>query len=334
MRTRQRLLLALSLLLGACAPRLELPGPALGPPALTADTAVMADGVRLPLRVWLPREGPTPRRTLVAVHGFNDYGHFIERAAEYLAERGTAVYAYDQRGFGAAPGAGLWHGGEAMAEDLRAVVRLVRQRHPGVPLHLLGESMGGAVAMVALTSNRPPEADSSILVAPAVWGRSTMPWYQPPALWLAAHTVPWLKLTGRGIKRHPSDNLDMLRAQWLDPMVIKETRVDALWGLTNLMDQALEASARLRGPVLILQGEHDDIIPPEATQDMLRRLGATPAGVRIAFYPNGYHMLLRDLQAEIVWADIAAWMEAPDQPLPSTADRREKTARTALDVLE
>jgi hypothetical protein len=42
----------------------------------------------------------------------------------------------------------------------------------------------------------------------------------------------------------------------------------------------------------------------------------------VAIYENGYHMLLRDLQAETVWTDIAAWITDRAQPLPSGSDIR------------
>ena len=45
-----------------------------------------------------------------------------------------------------------------------------------------------------------------------------------------------------------------------------------------------------------------------------------PKGRRIAFYTDGYHMLLRDLQAETVYRDIAAWINDRRAPLPSGAD--------------
>ena len=96
--------------------------------------------------------------------------------------------------------------------------------------------MGGAVIMAALTSNNPPMAEGAILVAPAVWGRVTMPFYQRWLLGLAARTLPWLKLSGKGLGIQASDNIEMLRTLGRDPLVIKETRIDTLWGLVNLMD--------------------------------------------------------------------------------------------------
>lgn len=315
-------IVSVAMVMSACAPRFQEPGPAIAEPKIADDAIVMADGARLPLRAWLPMDG-APKAVVVALHGFNDYGNFFDAPGKFLAERGVAAYAYDQRGFGAAPGPGVWAGMAAMQDDARTVARLIRARHPGLPLYLLGESMGGAVLMTAATSESPPDADGYILSAPAVWARTTMPWYQRAALWLGVHTFPWMTVTGRGLNITPSDNIEMLRALGRDPLVIKETRIDAIYGLTNLMDAALEASHRFDARALILYGEKDEIIPKRPTHLMLTRLPpSTAARRKIAIYGTGYHMLLRDLKAEIPLKDIAAWTADPNAALPSGADTK------------
>ncbi len=293
----------------SCAPITRLAGPDISRPVLGGDHFLARDGARLPLKSWLPKTGH-PAAVVIALHGFNDYSNFFEAPGSWLAARGIASYAYDQRGFGAAPDHGYWPGTDALIEDLGTLGALIKARHPGVPVYLLGESMGGAVVMVAATRSPSTLAiDGIILSAPAVWGRLTMPWYQTSALWLSAHTVPGVTLTGRGLKIVASDNIEMLMALGRDPLVIKETRIDAIYGLTDLMDAALEASRTLALPTLILYGDKDEIIPREPTERMLARLPeAGKARRKVVFYENGYHMLLRDLQAEVVWTDIAKWI--------------------------
>ena len=317
-----RVLIALLVFsLAACQPRLRLPGEPVAPPRLTAAAYIAADGARLPLRVWLP-EG-RPKAVLVALHGFNDYSNAFEEPAAFWARKGIATYAYDQRGFGETEHRGEWSGIAAMANDLRAVSRLVRAKHAPIPLYLLGISMGGAVAMVALTGADPPQAEGVVLAAPAVWGRRHMNVFQRAALWLTAHTVPWLRVTGRGLGIKPSDNTEMLRALGRDPLVIKETRIDTIWGLANLMDAAFDAAPKLTGRALILYGANDEVVPKDPTVEMIRRLpAAARARQRVAMYEEGFHMLLRDLQADAVLADIIAWIEDAARPLPSGADER------------
>ena len=280
-------------------------------PRLYDSYALMEDGYHLPLSRWDAVD--EPRAIVLALHGLNDYSYAFDTLGQYLSDRGIAVIAYDQRGFGNSAGRGLWHGSERLSTDLVTTIQLVRERHQGVPLYLLGESMGGAVVLTSLAL-KPLDIDGTVLVAPAVWTRSSMPYYQRFALWLAAHTIPNKKLTGQGLDLKPSDNIDMLRALGRDDLVIKATRVDVLFGISNLMDDAMLASGDASGNILFLYGEHDDIIPPPPICELFDRLssGAMTRLTAIT-YEQGYHMLTRDLQAEAVLADIAGWISANDE---------------------
>jgi len=293
------------------------------PARLSEMAFITEDGATLPLRRWLPKT--EPQAVLIALHGFNDYSRFFTMPAEYLSSLGIACFAYDQRGFGAAPKRGLWAGSETYSDDLQVLVRLLKQRYPKLPVYLLGESMGGAVIIAAMTQSTMPPVNGIILSAPALWARETMPWYQTSLLWTVAHSLPWLTLTGESVQVMPSDNIKMLRALGRDPWVIKGTRVETIYGLTDLMDAAFNNARALHDNTLILYGEKDDIIPKEPTYTFLNTLLATDgANKTVAIYPQGYHMLLRDLQAATTWKDIATWINNSTNKLPSGADQHAK----------
>ncbi len=317
-------LLALGGGLVGCSPTVQGGGKTIVEPSLSGSTLIAHDGARLPLRQWLPAQAP--RAVLLAIHGFNDYSNYFAAPGAYLATtHGIASYAIDQRGFGQAPPeTGVWAGTETYARDVKGALVGLKKHHPGLPIFVIGTSMGGAVVMVAMTDPDGPRVDGIILSAPAVWGRLTMPWYQRLVLWLGAHTVPNYRVSGRGLKIIPSDNREMLIELGRDPLVIKETRIGTIFGLVNLMDEALERAARLPANALILYGMHDQVIPKPPVVRMLERL-PTAAGSnhRVALYEQGYHMLLRDLQRHTVWADIAAWIKDQTAPLPSGADQHE-----------
>ncbi|HIJ62572.1 MAG TPA: alpha/beta hydrolase [Rhodospirillaceae bacterium] len=318
-KTLKSVPLALALLTSACAPVVIEAGPPVDEPRFEDHRAVMADGLSLPLRSWLPARA---KAVVVAVHGFNDYSEAFDDVGPPLAAQDIAVYAFDLRGFGEAPGRGYWAGQQVMADDLATVARLAAARHPGLPLYLLGESMGGALVMTAMTDRPHPPVAGVILAAPAVWNRDSMTIFERAALWLASHTMPWLTLTGQGLNIRPSDNDEMLKKLSRDPLIIKETRVDAIHGLCDLMDDAAAAAPRLHVPALILYGEHDEVVPAEPTYRMMAHLPNNPVPQRKAVYANGYHMLLRDLQGKLVIDDIAWWISRPGEALPSGADRR------------
>ncbi|MEX0730691.1 MAG: lysophospholipase [Aquisalimonadaceae bacterium] len=315
------------LVLMACAkPAMQKSGTPAQSARLKSDSAVMADGFSLPLAFWAPETAPA-RAVVLALHGFNDYHAAFTELGGRLAEDGILTYAYDQRGFGATEGRGIWPGVDTLVDDARAMLTLLHERHPHLPLYILGKSMGGAVAINAVTRAPAPPVQGTLLVAPAVWARQTMPWYQRIALGIGSRLAPGYKVTGKGLGIRPSDNVDMLRALGRDPMVIKETRIDAVDGLGNLMDAALAAVPRLSSNTLILYGEKDQIIPHRPTCRMLDILPNGPdTELRFVLYPDGYHMLTRDLQRAVVHADISAWLLSPNGVLPSKLQTEPRTA--------
>ena len=328
-------LFALLLALSACAPSRIPPGPGPTTPEIVMlqegqrpaiQRIVMDDGASLRLRSWLPKNSAgkpvAPRAAILALHGFNDYSRAFHASGRDWAKAGVATYAYDQRGFGDHGDAGLWAGTERLTADVRTAAKVIAARHPDVPLYLLGESMGGAVALVAQAKAPIPEVRGTILSAPAVWARERMPGYQSASLWFFSRVIPWGKLSGGGLNIQPSDNIPMLIALGRDPLIIKRTRVDAIDGLTDLMSAALAAAPRFEAPALLLYGEKDEIVPPGPTLELWRDLPQQSNGrQRRVLYSDGWHMLLRDLQAGTVRDDILAWIDDPTAPLPSGADK-------------
>jgi len=309
-------LLLAAILLAGCVGRLAPRGPLIDQPVETTDSFLMPDGSSLPYRQWLP--SGTPTTVILALHGMNDSRDAWEYPAPAFAKSGMTVIAPDLRGFGATPQRGLWPGIPALTADVRTMAGLLRARYPHTRLILMGESMGAATLMVLATQPDPPPVDGYVLVAPAVWGRSEMNLIMRVTLWLADHTLPGMTLTGRGfVHVTASDNRDALIRLSTDPLTIRATRVDALKGLVDLMDQALTSAARFHQPALFLYGGHDQLVPPRATAAIWRAL---PADEVRAFYPNGYHLLLRDQDRAVPIGDIIAWINHPGAPLPSGAD--------------
>ena len=315
--------------LTGCTPRVQGVSPSVVTPEVSDRVVVMSDGHRLPVRVWHAIGKET--HVIVALHGFNDYSNAFAMPAQWWAERGVTTYAYDQRGFGETTDPGIWPGTQNLVSDLFDVIRAVRVRHGETPIFLAGSSMGGAVILAAYgssisspgvpvvpamerTNHVPPQIGGVILAAPAVWGRATMNPIYRAVLWLMVHFAPGAHVSGKNLRITPSDNTEMLRALGRDPLVIKDTRADAVYGLVNLMDVALEAAEHLSIPALVLYGEKDEIIPRGATTLMMDRFDSRH---RITLYPDGYHMLFRDHQAEVVWRDVLTWIKDTGAPLPS-----------------
>jgi alpha-beta hydrolase superfamily lysophospholipase len=305
----------------ACAPGLQQaqrPPVGFSGPRLESNVFVSFDGARLGLTRW-DAVGAAPWAVIIGVHGMNDYANAFHLAGPDWARRGITTLAYDQRGFGRSPGRGLWAPEALSTEDLRTIVALARAQFPGAIIAVAGESLGGAVAIEAFASSRPPAADRLILLAPAVWGWSRQPPSYTAMLWLADHLDPgWVVTPPRFVtnKIMPTDNTAEMIAMGHDPQMIWGARVDALYGLVGAMQNAWREAGAVRVPTLFMYGARDQIIPKRAAFEAAARL---PPGDRTAYYANGWHLLLRDIQAANVWADVAAFVRDPAAPLPSGA---------------
>lgn len=291
-----------ALLLGACV-AFPPPPQATTAPRIENGKLVSIDGAALGLDAW---RAERPKSVIVAVHGMNDYGHHFEALGEYLSPRGVTLYAYDQRGFGRSPDFGRWAGEGAMIADLNAAIAAARAENPGVPLYVLGHSMGAAVVMAA-AERAPLDVDGAILASPGVWGGRQLPILYRIALNVSASLLPGKTLTGARAERRSTDNIAILREMFADPYVIKPTRMDAILGVVRLMGDGYEASNEIGGRILFLYGEKDEIIPVKAMEKTSRRLCGD---VETIAYPQGWHLIFNDLQAEKVWRDVAAWATA------------------------
>jgi alpha-beta hydrolase superfamily lysophospholipase len=278
----------------------------------------MRDGTVLPARSWLPTAGTPCRGVILGLHGFADSRDAFELPGPIFAAAGYALYAPDQRGFGDTADRGHWAGTPRMVDDAAELVAQLRAAHPGLPVTVMGESMGGAVAM--LLAARPGQtADNFVLLAPAVWGWGQLALPLAVTLRVTDFVAPaWAPDPSRVAEDiYASDNIDAVRRLGRDPLTIRRPRIETTHDLVDLMSAAEDAAPAVHGRVLILSGRRDMLVPADATAFAWSRL---PSSVRRAFYPHGYHLLLRDNDRALVIADILAWLALPDAWLPSGAD--------------
>jgi alpha-beta hydrolase superfamily lysophospholipase len=137
--------------------------------------------------------------------------------------------------------------------------------------------------------------------------------YPQARLILAGESMGAAELMCLATARDPPANATYVL---IAPLTVHDTRFDAVEGLVDLMDAAADAAPRFNAPSLFLYGGKDELIPPDA---MARVWRALPRGPVRAFYPEGYHLLPRDLGRAAPIGDIVAWLQSPTAPLPSGA---------------
>ena len=303
---------ALGLTLGACTAGGPVPAPP--DPAGSPITMTAANGSLVAVSEWAPTR--SPRAVVLALHGYGDYGpSTFSAAAKAWAKAGILTIAPDQRGFGRNTSRGKWPGADGLVADARGYAGQVRQRFPCLPVTLLGHSMGGGVALAAAGQRLPIEG--LVLAAPAIWGGDRLNPIHRFAAWVAATVAPDERFSGRGVVQiQASDNIEALRALGRDPLYLSPPSAREIFGLVRITDRAHDAAPRVRTPALLLLGERDQIVPNKAVGEVFETLSGPR---RTIAYPDGWHLLFRDLQAKKVWKDVAEW--ALEQPRPACSGK-------------
>lgn len=313
-------------MVAACSPVVVPAGRKAQAPSLTDTSYVATDGTALPLAVWPAAGSEAPMAVILGLHGFGDYRNAFEEPARIWSTAGITTYAYDQRGFGQSPSRGRWAGTDTLVDDVLAVAALLRAKYPGVPLYVVGESMGGALAMVA--ADRGLQADGLVLSAAAVRSRESLGSIASWGLWFFAHTIPWMPAGPTSIDFKPTDNPKTIEKLQKDPLMLRQPRFDMGYGLVDLMDAARDAADSLHMPYLMLHGMGDRLVPTDSVTAVIEVMPPRPDS-RLAFYKNGYHLLMRDKDGEAVAADIAAWIANHKAALPSGADAEHSQPKIA-----
>jgi alpha-beta hydrolase superfamily lysophospholipase len=264
---------------------------------------VGAGGLSLFRQVWHP-PGPA-RAALINLHGLGDHSGLYPALVEYLTTRGIVVHAPDLRGNGRSPGQrGYVRRWDDFREDLRAFVALVRVETRGLPLFLLGNSLGGLIVLDYALHD--PTGLQGVIAAAPPLGRLSVP---APLLALGrVMSRIWPRFSVRtgmdlsGLARDPGVRESLLG----DPLFHRR-------GTARLSTEVVATIERVQGsapcfpvPVLILHGSADRMVTPEGSRNFITRVGHPDR--QLQEYPAGYHALFADLDRARVLNDLERWI--------------------------
>jgi len=262
------------------------------------------DGYRLPYRLWLPDRAP--RAAVLLVHGVCDYAGAFDFICPYFATLGYAVLAFDQRGFGQTRTRGKWPGTRRLARDVGDAASFLNRRVPSVPLFVVGESMGGALAVLAATRGHLNGVAGMALVAPGALGCAMR-------RFLFGLVVRTLKLFGARadlfVERVNCDDLSADAAIRLlaDPLVLRRISPALMGGLVQLGERVYDAAPEVDVPTLTLVGTREDVSPLRCIRSLRQRFKGDATLVE---FENGPHLLLHWRERDRVLETIGNWIDA------------------------
>jgi len=297
---------------------------------------ISSDGKAIAVSRWLPED--KPKAILLVAHGMAEHSARYGNLAEALASDGWAVYAPDHRGHGrtSGPGERGWlaerDGFARIRDDLHEISRDAASEHEGVPLFLLGHSMGSVLAETYLAAYGrelsgcvlsgvvapPPRLASAFGLMVAAVGSA-----------LKGQRSPSKFLHGMSFASNNKDfQPSRTSSDWLsrDPDEVDKYIADPLCGFVcsfGFYRDFLSALRRLYGPssllaglpkhlpVLIVAGAEDPVggasgfVPILA--DRLKAAGLDSVDTRI--YPGARHEVLNETNRAEVIRDIAEWLD-------------------------
>ncbi|MEJ0026497.1 MAG: alpha/beta fold hydrolase [Rhizomicrobium sp.] len=268
-------------------------------------TFAASDGDAVPYRLW---QAAAPARGLVLLlHGASDYSGAFDEIGPRFAARGLTALAIDQRGFGATATRGTWRGKNRMIRDALESILYLRARYgAALPVFIVGESMGAALAVHAAA--RAPDLDLAgiVLAAPGAisgaWRRlfgSTLMrifrFFAPRSGIVIERISGWEFTPGAAIR--------LLG----DPMVLRRIRPAILFGLFKLARSAVDEAEHVRIPALTMIGSGEDVV----REACIARLHRNLAGEKDwAYFKGGPHLLLHWKHNDRVLGRVFSWMEA------------------------
>jgi alpha-beta hydrolase superfamily lysophospholipase len=256
-------------------------------------------------QAWLPADHA--RAIIVIVHGIHEHSGRYAHVGSRLAEAGFASYAADHRGHGRSDGrrANL----ERMAlivDDLSSFVRFAAERHPGLPVFMVGHSLGGLIALQYATEQG-TALEGLVLSGPLVEVTVGSALLKRLAGVLSA-LAPNLGVTALDVDEKICRDPEVVRSYREDPLVylgkVKARTGAEILATTLLLPARLP---RLSVPLLLLHGTDDEICAPAGSTMVHDRVSSPDKTVRC--YPDLYHEVFNEPERDEVLTDLVCWLE-------------------------
>jgi alpha-beta hydrolase superfamily lysophospholipase len=268
-------------------------------------------GLQIYWQAWLP-DGAM-RALVVLAHGASEHSGRYAWTGEQLAARGYALYAIDHRGHGRSEGRrAVIDRMRNAVEDLHTLVERVSAAHPGLPVVLLGHSMGGAVAL-SYAAEHEAALDALVLSAPlaALETASPVTRLAGRVLSVVAPNLGVFGIDSTAVSRDP----EVVRNYDADPLNYHgKLPARTVSELANAIERFPDEVPGLELPILMMHGTADRLTPITGTEMVNERAGSRD--LTFKRYPDLYHELLNEPERRQVLDDIADWL---DKRFPAAA---------------
>jgi acylglycerol lipase len=286
----------------------------------------MVVSTNVPCFTWATANTP-PRAVLVCLHGFGLYGGTFAGLADRLRQLDVIVYAPDVRGFGSWQtdnGSRCRLDLKASIEDVHTLLLELHNKHEGLPIFILGESLGASIA-AAVSVLAPGLVDGLILSAPA---RFTLQHKREIAT-VAFSELPtwgWGKpiCISSGVAEHAPH---IVAWRETDPLIRLDFTVTELLHLVAFLLETYMVLSKLPDmPILVVQGHGDQLITTHDTLEFFARIPSSDKELVVIGSAGHLIYQVQDLMPQAVTV-VRHWLREHIQAaLPAGSNRDLKRA--------
>ena len=240
-----------------------------------------------------------PSAVIVIVHGLCEhYGRYGYLAAK-LNAAGYAVVRFDHRGHGRSMGKLVYFKDrEQIVKDTDLFVEAARRAFPGLPVYMIGHSMGGFGAASYGTAH-PGKLAGYVLSG--AWTRDHKGLANvDPSLDNDTYLPNEL---GDGVCSDPA----VVKAYQEDKFVAKKMSVGLMRAVHDGHRWLKENAAAFADPVILLHGGNDGLVDPKDSLDMFEEVSSTDKSLRV--YAGLCHEIFNEFDRDMVIRDAIEWLD-------------------------
>ena len=269
-----------------------------------------AEGHSIYYQYWEP-ESP-PRAVLLIAHGAGEHSARYWPLAQFFTGHHYAVAALDLNGHGNSEGIpGHVNDFEDYLLELGELHKQVTEHFSGVPVFLLGHSMGGLIGSLYLLQQQ-AQFQGAIFSGPAIKTIQQPPRLQVLLIRLLAVLAPRLgvlQLDASGVSRDPQE----VEKYKEDPLVLHgKMSARMVRELFAGMNAIQAEAAKIALPILLLHGGQDIMTSPEGSRFLYDHVSSMDKTLKI--YPGLFHEIFNEPEREAVQTDVLSWCEARLSP--------------------
>lgn len=277
---------------------------------------IINDDLTLPGYSWQNTEIEKSKGIIIFLHGFTNQAQNSTYLGEWFAEQGYFLLAYDHRDHGSSPRRNEQCTLDDLSNDVCTIIQTYKDKYPDTPLHLIGSSMGGGLAILAsqklIKEKGADYIDGLILFAPQVTSTNNQRKFTFSALSALSKIVPKLKIpigiVSSALRHKQCDNPAFCTQLNNDPLMLGNPSLGMLFRVVQLGNLAGQANFDEDFKVLVLYAGDDVLVPAKEIENFISRIEKSKTKITSHLYPTNRHILWGDMNREEIFQDIVEWI--------------------------